>query len=514
MTTSRAQDPPADPPANVPAGVQTHARDEAYPDVRTLAADDAHRRQQRGTLQLLVSRGVFFASAYVVAAILARALGPADYGTYGVIFSQLIWLEMLVHAGVPTATSKLIAGGRHDREEVARAARLLLLGVAGILLATGWLFASGLASLMRIADGEWLYRLALLDLPFAALYVSYEGLLYGRRRFGILAKAQIAYGLFRVAIVFALTAVGLSVDRALMGMVLSSVAVCVLLALWYPPRGIRAARTTMAEVARLAGPMGLCLISGQILVNLDLWALKALWTGAGDVIGEYVGSLNLAKALLVIPTVQAGVLFSSVAWASASGDRRRAVRHIQEATRFALVAAAAAGVILAANGSEVLSVLFSSAYAPGGRFLPLHVLGFALFAVLDVYANALMAVGRQRLVAAVLTGAVPVAWIGNVVLIPWIGPSGAAVSLVLAVSVALIVTGSLARLHFGSLSRGSTVARVLAASVVVWLASEAIHMPGRWVVVKLALLGGLYLLTLLLLKEITVRDLGWGGTER
>jgi len=475
------------------------------------AADDAYDRQRRGTLQLLLARGVFFASAYVVSAILARALGPADYGIYGVIVSQLFWLEMVVHAGVPASTSKIIAAGRHDPDAVAGAARVLLLGVSGLLLVAGWTLAPAVAELMRIPDGETLYRLAIIDLPFAAIYASYEGILYGHRRFGVLATALVAYGLFRVAAVLTLAWLGVSVGGALLAMVSASLAVCVLLGRLQPLRGFRTERATIAEIARFAGPMALCLISGQILVNLDLWLLQSLWTGEGEVVGEYVGSMNLARILAVIPTVQAGVLFSSVAWAAASGDKARAVRHIQEASRFAIVIAAGACVVLGTNGSDVLAILFSSAYAEGQRFLPLQLVAFALFALLDVFANALMAAGRQRIVAAVLTATVPLAWVSSYVLIPRIGPTGAAISLVLGVAFAGAVTGLIARRHFGALIRSSTVIRVLVAATVVGFAGAAVHMPGPWVLLKLVLLGSLYLATLFLLKEITPGDVGFPG---
>jgi O-antigen/teichoic acid export membrane protein len=478
------------------------------------ADDEAHDRQRRGTLQLLLARGVFFASAYVVSAILARTLGPIDYGIYGVVISQLFWLEMVVHAGVPAATSKLIADGRHDPQDVEHSARMILIAVSAGLLLAGWVFAPAVAAFMRIPGGETLYRVAIADLPFAAIYASYEGILYGHRRFGVLARAQVAYGLCRVAAVSALLVIGFSVQRALMAMVVSSLAVCALLALRLPPRGFRPRGTTIAEISRFAGPMALCLISGQILVNVDLWALKSMWTGEGEVIGEYVSALNLSRTLAVIPTVQAGVLFSSVAWASASGDRARAVRHIQEASRFAVVIAAAACVILGMNGADVLSVLFSSAYAEGQRFLPFQLVAFGLFALLDVFANALMATGRHRLVAGVLTSMVPLVWFGNSILIARVGPAGAAIALALGIGLAAVVTGALAAWYFGALIRLSTVVRVFAASTVVALASTAIHMPGPWVLGKLALLGGLYMLTLYVLREVTPEDLGLRGRFR
>jgi O-antigen/teichoic acid export membrane protein len=261
-------------------------------------------------------------------------------------------------------------------------------------------------------------------------------------------------------------------------------------------------------MARFAGPLAFCLISGQVLMNLDLWLLKSFWTGSGEVVGEYVASLNLARTLAVIPTVQAGVLFSSVAWAFASRDHERVARHVREASRFAIVIAAAVCVILGMNGSEVLALLFSQAYAEGQQFLPLQLVGFGLFAVLDVFANALMASGRQVVVAWVLTAVVPVISISNYLLIPRVGAVGAAMSMVLGVAVATVVTGALTHLHFGAPIRRATVFRVIAVSGVVALASTAVPVGGPLILVKLAVLAVLFMLTLYVLGEVSPQDFG------
>ncbi len=113
----------------------------------------------------MVARGCVVACGYVASAILTRKLGPTEYGIYGVVISQLLWLEMLMNAGMPGATAKLMADSRYDQGQVERSARALLLGWSFALLAIAWAAAPRLASLMRIPDGELLLRIAFLDLP-------------------------------------------------------------------------------------------------------------------------------------------------------------------------------------------------------------------------------------------------------------------------------------------------------------------------------------------------------------
>jgi PST family polysaccharide transporter len=476
--------------------------------------DEVRERAQRGTRQFVLARICLVVSSYVITAILTRKLGPTAFGIYGVIISQLLWLEMLANAGVPGAIAKLMAEGRHDHGAIERSARTLLLGFSLLLVAICWLIAPQVANFMRIPDGAVLFRIAIIDLPFMALFTSYDGILSGRRRFGPLAAAQVIGAIVKLTGVVALVGLGMSVERVLMATVLSTCVACVALAVRYPPHGFQPSGRIMGEIAAITAPLALYLVSGQVLVNLDLWSLKHLWEGGGEVVGQYVASLNLAKALMIIPGAQAGVLFASVAWAVAEREPARARRHIQDATRFAIIIAAAAWVILVLDARAVLSLLYSHAYAESEHFLPFQLAGFGLFALLDAFSHALMAAGRQWSVAGAVVCTVPVIWLSNYLLIPWLGPLGAATSMVLGMTIAVSLTGAMAYRRFGSLVRASLLLRVLVAAAVIALASTVIPVEGPVVLVKLALLGGIYLFVLYMMGEITSKDFGLPRNNR
>jgi len=474
----------------------------------TAVAADAHERQRRGNLQLLFARFSFFACAYAGAAILARKLGAADYGIYGVVISQLLWLEMFTNAGVPAATSTLIASGRHPPGEVERSAQALLLGLSFVLFFTCWMLAPSVARLMRIPNGAVLFRIAIFDLPFAAIYASYDGILHARRQFGTVAAAIMIFGLSKLAGIVALLALGLSLQRVLMATVMSTGIVCALLAFQYAPRPAGLKATMMREIARRAAPMAVYLVLGQVLVNLDLWSLKSLWTGSGAVVGEYVAAVNLARVLMIVPAVQAGVLFASVAWAVASKDATGVERHVQEATRFALIISVAVCILIGIDARELLAILFSRAYADGAVFLWLLLAGFSLFALVDAFSHTLIAAGGQWRVACTLAGMAPIAWFSNYALVPRFGPVGAAVSMMLAMAVTATVTGAMVYRQFGSPIRAATLRRVLTAAAIVAVVSVLLPVRGPLVIAKVAALGVVYLMALHWLGEITASDLG------
>jgi O-antigen/teichoic acid export membrane protein len=345
------------------------------------------------------------------------------------------------------------------------------------------------------------------------MYVAYQGILTGRRLFGPLGISQAAFGIAKLAGVSVLLMIGLSVASALIANAAATLVVLAYLFVRFPPTGFWPQRRLVKQLISLAIPIGVYLLAMQVLLRLDLWSLKRLWAGSGDVVGQYVAALNLSRLLAVIPTVQSGVLFASISWAMTRNDERGARSHLREATRFAMILAVPACVILGEEASGVMTVLFSGAYAGGGRFLFLQLLAFGLYALLDAFAQSLMAVGRQWRTAWVLVGLVPLVWLGNQVLIPRLGPMGAAISLALGVLVGAIVLGFLARRRHGGLFHWPTVARVAAAAAAVGLVGRLVELPGHWVLLEVTALGALYLLLLWALGEVTVADFGFRSSR-
>jgi O-antigen/teichoic acid export membrane protein len=476
-------------------------------------ADDAHHRQRKGTRQLLAGRASFIASGYVVSVILARGLGPGLYGYYGILVSLITRIELITSAGIPGAIGKLIPEHRDDPTPVEATARALLLGIGFLAYAACWVAAPWVERSFNVPNATFLFRIAALDVPATALYVSYTGILGGHRRFGHLAIAQMVYAAAKVIGVLVLLEIGMSVGGVLLANALATVAACLFLLVRFPPSGFRPRPELLRRIAGIAIPMAMYTVGAQVLSNMDLWALQALWGGPEEVVGRYVAALNISRTLTVIPTVQSGVLFASLAWALSAGDRTAVRRHIQEATRFALLAAAGALVILGPDASAIMGTIFSQAYAPGGRFLVYQLVAFGAYGLLDAYAHTLVVSGRQWLAAGILLGLLPFAWVSNMLLIPRVGPVGAAMSLALGLSAGVAVMGTLAWRHHGALVRLVTLLRIVLAAGVAALLGFLVPAAGAWVLAKMAAVGAVYLIVLVLSGEVTSADLGMGKSR-
>jgi O-antigen/teichoic acid export membrane protein len=461
----------------------------------------------RGTVQLLLARACFVATGYVVAVILARGLGPAAYGIYGVVMSLLLWVEMFSGAGIPGATAQLLPHHHGQEATVERTARGLLLCVAFLLFALCWALAPAVATLFDITDGATLIRVAILDLPFNGLYVAYQGFLNGQRRFALLSVTFVVYALTKLAGTLLLLAYGLSVVGALLVNVLATIGALVFLAIRSPPRGWMPAPALARTMVRIGAAMGLYLLVLQVLLTLDLWFLKALWTGPAEVIGYYVAALNVARLPTIVPSVLSGVLFASLAWALANSDEALAQRYVRAAVRFALVVLVPCCVLIVMYADWVMGLLYSDEYRAGGAYLRLQICAFACMAFLDLFLHALMAASRQVLSAGILIGLVPASVIMNALLIPRFGAVGAACSLLATIVLGTLVAIFVAARRFRTAGTPLTVARVGAAAALMIFIGTALPLPEQWLALKILIMLISYLAFLVITKEIRTSEL-------
>lgn len=461
----------------------------------------------RGTVQLLAGRGCFIVCGYVISVILARMLGPTDYGVYGVILSVLIWVEMLIGSGILGATIKLIPQCKGEEAAVEQASRMILIIMSWVVFFLCWFSAPVFERLFGIANGTTLFRLAILDIPFSGLYFAYQGMLHGNRRFGALSLGLIIYSLTKLLGILILSVWGLSVSGALVVNVLATVGVLLYLIIRFPPVGNKPSRAVIQAIFRLGFPIGLYLVTYQVLLSLDLWSLKSLWAGPGDVIGLYVAASNVAKVLGVVPSALSSVLFVSLAVALCQKDETAAQAYIKAAGRFAIIVLFPLAVLIAVDADALMVVLYSHAYGSGGIYLTLQVIAFAFSAFLDIFFQALMAAGKHYQSAGILLALVPLALLINVALIPQLGATGAAISLVLTITLGTVVAAVLAYRRFGSLISLSTVTRVSVATALMAILGMQIPIGGLWVVLKFSVLLGVYIMLLSLLKELSWQDL-------
>lgn len=457
----------------------------------------------RGTLWHILAQGTVMLSAYVVAVVLARSLGPAAYGIYGLIYSVLISVELIGRFGIPQAVSRMIAeqgGGTAVLEATGLGlATLVYLG----LFAAFWLSAPQLAPSLGLEaeEGVRLLRIAALDIPFFGLFFMAVHILNGHRAFAQEAIANIVYALTKAVGIALLALYGATIAGALIINVLGSIVGLGLLVRLIGRVRLAFDPSLTRRILALALPIGLTGVGTQLLTGVDLWSLGLFGQGIGEEVrGWYVAALNIARMPNVLAFVMTAVLIPSLARALAEGEVDLARRTLAGALRFLALTLLSGCALVAVEAEPLLSLLFSADYAPGGELLRLLVFGHGLSNTLFFTATAvLIAAGAQQAAAALALAAVPTAFVANALLVPTLGARGAALAALLVPATATLAAAWVIWRQLGPLPDTTRLVRALPVSGILALLAWLVPASGVWLLLELAGLG----LVLLLLTVLT-----------
>jgi O-antigen/teichoic acid export membrane protein len=211
--------------------------------------------------------------------ILARALGPAAFGAYGIIMSMLTWAQTVQSSGIPGATENLTPQYADAPELIEWTAKALLMSGSVVLWAVVWFAAPWLTTLIGLQDGTWILRLASLDILLMGWVYAFQGVLAGQRRFGEFSINLIIQALTKLACIVALFAIGLTVERVIAAHVLGTAALLVYILVRYRSRVAVPSLQLAKTMVRIGTHVGVGVIATQLLINIGFWLLPRLSPG-------------------------------------------------------------------------------------------------------------------------------------------------------------------------------------------------------------------------------------------
>ncbi|MES1174466.1 MAG: oligosaccharide flippase family protein [Myxococcales bacterium] len=466
---------------------------------------------RRGFVVLTLAQVSFVICGYATHVLLARKLGPAAYGTYGVVLSVLSTVALVLNGGLPEAIAKFAAERPQDADGI------FARGIAiqfrfSLLLALAFAAASPVIG-MALHDHALAPVLAAsaLAVPPIALYAVVVGAFNGQHRFTAQALAVGGYGVLRAGLVIGL-ALRYEISGAVVGFVLSPLVV-----VGFALPGILRRRTTSRLDARalwvFARPVIGFTIALSLLMGFDLFVVKALVRDA-DLVGYYAAATTISKVPYFVFSTLGVVLLPIVSSAGSDADgsvllvARNAIR---------LIFAVALGVasVGAPFSHAVLSTLYGERYSVAALPLGLLLIAMTLFTLTFIVAYTLNGLGQPGLGQRLTMIGVVLELVVAVVLTPLFGPSGAAAASCLT-SVALLV----ALLHYAKpylgvvFAYGSLLRVGLACIATLAMGFALPHVRPLHLLYSLPLALG-YCALLVLSREISVQQVrGWARRER
>ncbi len=467
--------------------------------------NESDRSTARGTVKLALAQLVMAGCGVATHIYLTRALQPKLYGVLAVVTSVIIWWEAVGEALVRNATTRFVAEAEERWPGVASSAIRTTLGWGAVLVILGVVSAPLVSEMLgdpQLVPYLWLFS---ADLALFPLFIALAEVLAGRRRYSFYAGSWAIYWLAKAALVISLVALGLSVEGAIIGSVLASVAGVAVTWLWSGVP-LRSGTVPTGKFVLFGLPLAGIALMRRTVQNMDLWFITRLLPSYNQA-GYYGLAQYISRALMMLPVAVSGAVFPTLTQAISQQDEARCRRLIRQSFRFALIIMVAAIAVPASSMRELIVLIFGPDFAPA-TFPTLCLMFAALLFSLEFIANTvLVSAGKPTLCLAAFAPVVPINIALNYVLVTRYGIIGASLATTATAALAAGILTAVVWREFRALLPPLTVLRTLLAGGFIYLAGIYVPATGAVVLVKCAMLAIAYGLILRLVGELRRDDL-------
>ncbi len=458
----------------------------------------------RGTIYHMIARGIFLVSDFIVHVYFARKLGPEVYGICGVVLALLAIISQPLNIGLNQSVSKYVA------EDHRRAKTLLHQGIKYQLLVIAFLMivflgmAGPASSLLKAADLRGYLILAAFVLPGLGIFTILLGLFNGMRSFGREALALCCYPIARTVVIVFLIYLGYSVDGVIWGFIVGLVLATSLATVLFkaPEERVGFEGRKLRTFAIPVFLLGLVMI---IIPNIDLLFVKGIVVEEREA-GIYNSARVLARASYFFFLAMGQTIFPSISESVSAKDQQRTASYISQGVRYLMMMTLPVAFLVAACGTEIISLIFSATYEGGGGALGILMFGFTLLTLFSILTTILLAGDRARWA---LTGGlllIPIDIVLNVILVPRYQLVGAAFATSLTAVCGVTVASMMVWREFNTLWEVRSLLNITLASVIVYALVRVVEPTGYylipWIVASLILYGVL----LLVFRELRTDD--------
>ncbi len=459
----------------------------------------------RGVIYLTSSRMIFALSGAILNIGLARLLGVEKYGIYGVIMALMGIVYILYQPGVYTAVTKFTS------ENIDNAGPILKTGltvqacftILSVLII--FLCAPLIAQLLKDSSLSPYIRLAsLITIPMG-LNSIYLGSLNGARRFGKQAFSVIVHSGVKLLVVFTIILLGFKVKGVILGLILSAV-IATFVARHYCQYDKRDEVFKAKKLLAFAVSMIIYVFCISSITNVDLLFVKSLLK-SNEATGWYTAAANVAKLPFFFFSSFATVLFPSISEAISRNNMESFDKYVHQTFRYVLLGMVPLTFIISSSAKEVIEILYSANFA--GAIIPLSILvfGISFSVLLSLLATVVIGSGSPRFAMSIALTLLLLDVALNLFLIPKYGLSGAATATTLTFLAGSVLLGLYIYTRFKILMNVSSSLKILFASAVIYTLSLKLPFQGLWILVEFILLFIVYVFILLILKEVSKKDI-------
>lgn len=358
---------------------------------------------KQGTVYMMVAFGVSSVIGYGSHVIIARTLGPEDYGLFGILLS-CIAIAAGFGAGIPNAMVVFISKyeALNDKKMVhaiiksgIKLQTFLILAFAAVALSLSAFLTS------RFLNGSvMLFSAFVLVVPLTCFYGISTGILQGLREQKLIALIETLQNAFYFILILALFIVfGLGLKVIVGAYTSISLLLCVagivLVRLMLRDRSEKSQATDVMRVIKFALPSSLITIIGSLLMKSAPILVKALGTGDVD---TSVGYTVLVLSLAGIPDRATRVVFRAGGPHMSRWHAQNNTKSLNSYTR-RVILVMLLGCFLLVIGAHFFALpligkIYGRTYIPIIKYVIPTIVVFGTVSIANMYRAVMYAIGQ------------------------------------------------------------------------------------------------------------------------
>jgi O-antigen/teichoic acid export membrane protein len=416
---------------------------------------------------------------FVAVTLFARKAGPETFGTYAFALALAGFV-----VGAPTNFGIGTLGIRKIARDPADAGQVVgeALAVQAIIAVIAVALLVALVPLLS-SDAELVTLTPLVALYYVAYSMTVDWALQGLQRLGAVAAARLAgQVLFGIVTPLILIRGPAGAERYAAafaaGAMLTAIVAFSMVRRAVGPISVSWALAPLWDLTKRAAPLGFSLVMLQIYWSMDQ-VLLGLLTGKAEV-GQYAAAAKLPAVISGFIQIWLAAVYPHASKLF-THDSDALRRQLGSFTSLSIVVALPMAAGAAIVGTDVMTGLFGPAYRPAGPPFAILMTASAIVVVAINFTSLAMAAGQERTFAMSVTAASIINVLLNLLLIPFYGAVGAAISTVVAELVVFLVC---ARRVVAVIGRPPLAGRRIAGAVVATAVMSAalIAMPSSTLV--------------------------------
>lgn len=338
----------------------------------------------RGTIFILISQLIFLFSGFAINIILARSLGPSEYGIFGLVLSILIIAELFVITGIPEALKKFGGEKPEFLNVIIKKTFIWQLGYSFIVFAIFLIITPLIAQWLNDERLSYLLRIAAIDIVFYGLYKYFAAIQNGLHNFFKYAFLGIIYSTAKIIAIVGLIVGGFALIGALVGNILgSAIALGFAIVLAKLPNTHFVDQTiNTRKIIHFIFPNILYFLGLNLLFSVDLWLVKYFLNDLQ--VGYYVSARVLARLPYFLSIGLSAVILPSLSHAIANGNNKRAKDITLDSLRYLLIFLFLLCVIVIVKNKAIIGLFFGKNYSDASSILVVLIVAFSFVTIMAI----------------------------------------------------------------------------------------------------------------------------------